>query len=197
MTTKEKIMQVAMKLFSEEGFDAVSVRRIASEVGIVNSALYKHFKSKMDILKEIIEDAKKRFLNECSTLDLDVQSVEDVKKICFTMFSYNVNDDWIVMFRRLLLIEQYKMPELKAIYKEFFIDQRVKFQSELFKAFMEQGLMKENDPYCLAIELYSPFYMYHLYNMDDELQEHLNKHVENFFNNNLKENNYGKSNVSE
>lgn len=48
--TKENIMKVSLRLFSEKGFDAVSVSMIAGELGITKGALYRHYKSKRDIL---------------------------------------------------------------------------------------------------------------------------------------------------
>ena len=44
--TKQRIIEESMKLFSVHGFEAVSIRTIADAVGVGNSALYKHFKSK-------------------------------------------------------------------------------------------------------------------------------------------------------
>jgi AcrR family transcriptional regulator len=51
--TKEKIMDAAIKLFSERGYDTVSMRDIASNVGIKAASIYNHFSSKRDILREI------------------------------------------------------------------------------------------------------------------------------------------------
>ncbi len=52
--TKEKILKVSLKLFSEQGFTAVSVRDIGGELDISQAALYKHYKNKQDILDNII-----------------------------------------------------------------------------------------------------------------------------------------------
>jgi AcrR family transcriptional regulator len=49
-STKEKIMNTALKLFSERGYGNVSVRDIAEKVGIKAASLYNHFESKRDIL---------------------------------------------------------------------------------------------------------------------------------------------------
>ena len=48
--TRDKIIEESLKLFSVEGFEAVSIRTIADAVGIGNSALYKHFKNKIQAL---------------------------------------------------------------------------------------------------------------------------------------------------
>jgi len=50
-TTKEKIMDAAIMLFSDRGYDLVSMRDIATKVGIKAASIYNHFPSKKDILK--------------------------------------------------------------------------------------------------------------------------------------------------
>ena len=40
MTTKERIVQEALNLFSIKGFKGTSVKNIADEVGIKDSSLY-------------------------------------------------------------------------------------------------------------------------------------------------------------
>ena len=47
--TKEKIYLAAAKMFAEYGYDNVSMRDLAKEVGITNSSVYNHFSSKKDI----------------------------------------------------------------------------------------------------------------------------------------------------
>ena len=43
---KERIFDVSIDLFSEHGYDGVSIRQIAKEVGIKESSIYNHYKSK-------------------------------------------------------------------------------------------------------------------------------------------------------
>jgi AcrR family transcriptional regulator len=60
-STKEKIMDVAIKLFSDRGYDVVSMRDIAAEVGIKAASIYNHFPSKRDILKTIYQYYTEQF----------------------------------------------------------------------------------------------------------------------------------------
>lgn len=55
METKGNILLTALRLFARDGFEAVSVSQIAGELGMVKSALYKHYKSKRDIFESILE----------------------------------------------------------------------------------------------------------------------------------------------
>ncbi|MCK5130102.1 MAG: TetR/AcrR family transcriptional regulator [Clostridiales bacterium] len=54
-STKQRILDVATDLFAQYGFKEVSMRRIAAEVGIKASSLYKHYENKEDILESIFD----------------------------------------------------------------------------------------------------------------------------------------------
>jgi AcrR family transcriptional regulator len=53
--TKEKIFDAAIDLFSEHGYNGVSIRSIAASVGIKESFIYVHFINKEDILNHILD----------------------------------------------------------------------------------------------------------------------------------------------
>jgi AcrR family transcriptional regulator len=55
LTTKERIIDAAVMLFSQKGYDTVSMRDIAREVGIKAASIYNHFSSKRDILTGIYD----------------------------------------------------------------------------------------------------------------------------------------------
>ena len=61
MSTKERILDEALTLFSENGYDGTSVEQIAEKVGIKAPSLYKHFKGKEDILNAIIDNAEAHY----------------------------------------------------------------------------------------------------------------------------------------
>ena len=48
-STREQILDVALHLFSTQGYDATSVRQISEALGLTKAALYYHFKNKEDI----------------------------------------------------------------------------------------------------------------------------------------------------
>ena len=61
MSTKEKILEAALTLFAENGYDGTSVEQIANIVGIKAPSLYKHYKGKEDILNALIDSAEARY----------------------------------------------------------------------------------------------------------------------------------------
>jgi AcrR family transcriptional regulator len=48
--TRQRILDVALDLFTEQGYDGTSLREIAEQLGVTKAALYYHFESKEDIL---------------------------------------------------------------------------------------------------------------------------------------------------
>ena len=53
--TKEEILTVAVHLFARDGYEAVSVSRIAGELGMTKGALYRHYQNKRDIFEHIVK----------------------------------------------------------------------------------------------------------------------------------------------
>ena len=55
---RRKILEAALSLFAENGYDGTSVEQIAGIAGIKAPSLYKHYKGKKDILNALIDSAE-------------------------------------------------------------------------------------------------------------------------------------------
>ncbi len=53
-STRERILEVALRLFTEKGYDATSLREISEELGVTKAALYYHFRTKEEILSSLM-----------------------------------------------------------------------------------------------------------------------------------------------
>ncbi len=176
MNTKEKIRYEALALFSEKGFDAVSVRDIAQAVGIKESSLYNHYKSKHDIFESIVQEYSQRgneffqgigMLDQGKTFAADERTVgmyknmtpEQFEALSLQILDHYLTDDIIVKFRKMLTIEQYRSPELTKLFRDISFDSSLEFQSQLFMVMMNEGLLKKADPYVMALEFFSPIFL--------------------------------------
>jgi AcrR family transcriptional regulator len=54
--TRARIQQIAIELFSENGYEATSLREIAERLGVTKAALYYHFKTKDEIIESLVSD---------------------------------------------------------------------------------------------------------------------------------------------
>ena len=79
-TTPERIIEVALDLFSERGYEATSMRDIASALGLSPGAFYHHFPSKEAVLVAVclpLVDGMVRFAEEAKhTPDVGVAMLE-------------------------------------------------------------------------------------------------------------------------
>lgn len=79
MSTKEKILSTAAKLFHEKGFSATSVRELASAVGIEAASLYNHMASKQDLLEHLCFETAAMF--EKSLDDVSSSGLTPIEKL--------------------------------------------------------------------------------------------------------------------
>jgi len=57
---RRRILDAAETLFTEQGFNAVSIRDIAEHCEVTNAALYYHFPSKAALFEEVLEQHAQR-----------------------------------------------------------------------------------------------------------------------------------------
>ena len=119
MSTKEKILDAALTLFAENGYDGTSVEQIASIVGIKAPSLYKHYKGKEDILNALIDSAEARYeemFGSEKNIGKVPQSREEFIKVTLKRISFTIKDPVIRKTRMLLVQEQFEDdPELLAV----------------------------------------------------------------------------------
>lgn len=94
-STRQAILDEALKLFSEVGFENASMRTLAREVGINPATLYHHFRDKKSIYEEILKNVYIRFAERFIEV-LEDKSSNEVKfrsyvtEFCF-FASRNIN----------------------------------------------------------------------------------------------------------
>lgn len=195
--TKEIILFESLKLFSDKGYDGVTVRDIAEEVGIKQSSLYKHYKSKQEIFDTLVDKMQSHFRDASTYFRLpngEVQEMtreyatggnEVLKKISSEIFHFYLNDPYASQFRKMLSIEKYKNEAIDRIYREVYIDTAISYQAKLFEEMIKQGFMRQANSEVMALQFFSPIFL--LLNKYDgiaekekEAIEMLGKHIEQF-----------------
>ncbi len=170
MTTKEKIIYESLRLFSQKGYDGVSMREIASAVGIKGASIYNHFSGKEEIFSAIFDTMKSRYEEAAVSMQIPTKESEETVSIyrsidetgLFRMaeglLSFFCRDEFTVMFRKLLVSEQHRSPLAAQLLKEYYFDAPILFQTQLFKELIKQDTFKEVDADIMALHFYSPIY---------------------------------------
>ncbi len=191
--TKQRILSESLRLFSEKGYDAVSVAEIATAVGIKAPSLYKHYKSKRDIFDSILKkmseaDSFYADENDMPNVDDDYNNVslKSIKTFSVAMFKHWTEDDFAARFRRMLSLERFKNPEMAELYKNYISSGPLDYMTDVFVG-MNYSLDSAKQ---LALSFYAPMYLlYTVYDESENKEEIIllaEKHINNFIDN-LKE----------
>ena len=170
-STKERIIYESLRLFSEKGFDGVSMREIAAAVDIKAASLYAHFKGKEAIYQAIVDTMKQRYNQETMLLHIDGSdakadvsvykkiSTEQLYSIGEQLFLFFVHDEYTKMYRKMLTMEQFKNPVLAAEFSKQYFDEAIFYQSKLFAMLAESGVFMLADYEVMAVQFFSPIYV--------------------------------------
>lgn len=90
---KNEILDVAERLFGENGYDNTSTNDILNEIGIARGTLYYHFKSKEDILNAVIERMTGQMLAKAKNL-VSQKEIPVLKRLTLMIKTLNLNDDY-------------------------------------------------------------------------------------------------------
>lgn len=114
-TKRERIKRVATILFASNGIRNTKIEDITNVLGMAKGGFYYYFKSKEDLLVEIMDNSvinRKEFLKNVA--DLDISFEEKIKKIIARRL--DLRDDRYNLF---LLAKIYENGEVNLTYDEY------------------------------------------------------------------------------
>ena len=182
--TKERILAVALEMFSQKGYAGTNIRELTASLGLVKSGIYKHFTSKKEIwntlLDQMIAYYDERF-GSPEHLPPVPDSLEDLVRMTMQMVGLTVHDEKIVNTRKVLTIEQFRYDRARELATKHFLTGLVKMFTSVFTGMMEKGLLRKDDPEMLAFSYTAPISaLIHLCDRDPEKTEEAMEQIEAF-----------------
>ncbi|MGG4495013.1 TetR/AcrR family transcriptional regulator [Brevibacillus reuszeri] len=105
--TANLIIEAALKLFTQHGYEGASLADIAKEVGIHKSSIYNHFKKKEDLFLAVFDYATSDYREHLKLLltTIEHDSIENslYKILCNVGQYFNQSADKVVFQKRFLL----------------------------------------------------------------------------------------------
>jgi AcrR family transcriptional regulator len=127
--TKENLIAAALHLATKHGVEGASVRRIAREAGVTEGALYRHFKNKDDLWREVYARTVQRLIDAKSQLIArNLPARETLTE--WIRLSYRFYDENPDAFTYVLLMPSRIAANLGEVYTE---------QSRLFLVLVERA----------------------------------------------------------
>jgi AcrR family transcriptional regulator len=192
-STKIKILEVAIDLFSKNGYSGSSIRDITKDVGIKESSLYKHFKNKEEILDTIFSNFQiqtDKLLPPMEMLDqiAKAMSLKQFLKRGIENFLTHINDQTVQQIWRIMYIELFRNSKAQNIYHNGIMERSIDCLELVFEKMILQGKMAAINPRTMATEYqHASISLILEYNMllnegrsTDEVMEKIKNHVEFF-----------------
>jgi TetR/AcrR family transcriptional repressor of mexJK operon len=146
-SSRQRIVDIARRLFIEDGYLGVSMQQIADIAGLRKASLYHHFRSKESLFADVMAELMDRILRDFATVDLDDAPLEE-------------------QLRQIALINyrQFDQPEIHRLAMDFFkhvpesehteVHERLRSMqavlSDIFERAIERGEMRPINPHYAA-----------------------------------------------
>ena len=191
--TKERILEVSLELFAQSGYLGTSMSDIAKQLGITKGALYKHYRSKQEILDRIVERMNEMDYARAAEYEMPETEpdgfaeaylhtpVGKIRAYSEAQFDHWTKEPFAANFRRMLTLEQYREPKLAQLYQDYLAGGPLQYMAAIFRrlADSDEAAMQ------LALEFYGPmFLLYSVYDGaaqkktdTDLLRQHIDRFI--------------------
>ena len=182
--TKERILVTALEMFSQKGYAGTNIRELSESLGLVKSAMYRHFESKDAIwntlLDELIAYYEARF-GSTEHLPPVPDSLEELITTTMRMVNFTIRDETVVKTRKMLTIEQFRDERARDLATKYFLTGLRDMFTQIFAGMMDKGLLRRDDPAMLAFAYTAPISaLIHLCDREPEKTEEAMLQVEAF-----------------
>ena len=154
LETTRQILDIAAGLFARNGYDGVSLREIARKVGIQESSLYNHFKSKGEILETLFDEFI-RLVPQTRPTDEDIDQLllfmtpEEVFKHILFHVGKSVRDT-LANTAMIINYEKFRNPRAAEMYYQHVVNEPAAYYERLITKMIARNMVKPVDAGTLA-----------------------------------------------
>ena len=182
--TKERILNAALEMFSQKGYEGTNIRELSASLGLVKSGIYKHYESKEEIwnalLDRMIAYYGERF-GSPEHLPPVPDSPEEFIAMTMRMADLTIHDEQIVKTRKVLTLEQFRDDRARDLATKHFLTGLTEMFTHIFAGMMDKGLLRRDDPAMLAFVYATPISaLIHLCDREPEKTEDAIRRIEAF-----------------
>ena len=182
--TKEKILDEALRQFSQKGYDGTNIRELTASLGLVKSSMYKHFGSKEDIWNALLDEMI-AYYNEhfgsAENLPPVPDSLDGLVSMTMQMVNFTIHDERVIMTRKLLTIEQFRDERARKLATKHFLTGLTEMFTHIFEGMIDRKLLQSDDPQMLAFAYIAPISaLIHLCDREPEKEDNTVSQIESF-----------------
>ena len=182
--TKERILDAALEMFSQNGYAGTNIRELSASLGLVKSGVYKHYESKEAIWNALLDEMIAYYgehFGSAEHLPPVPDSLDELVEMTMRMVKLTVLDERIVMTRKVLTLEQFRDVRARELATKHFLTGLTDMFTQIFTGMMEKGLLRQDDPAMLALAYTAPISaLIHLCDREPERTEEVLTQIEAF-----------------
>ncbi len=182
--TKERILEAALEMFSQNGYAGTNIRELSASLGLVKSGVYKHFESKEAIWNALLDQMIAYYADHFGSaehLPPVPDSLEGLVTMTMQMVSFTVRDEKVIMTRKVLTLEQFRDVRARELATKHFLTGLIDIFTRIFTSMMDKGLLRKDDPEMLAFAYTAPISaLIHLCDREPEKAEEAIRQAEAF-----------------
>ena len=157
--TKERILEAALQMFSQNGYAGTNIRELSASLGLVKSGVYKHYESKEAIWNALLDQMIAYYgepFGSPDHLPPVPDSPEELTRLTMHMVNITVHDEKIIMTRKVLTLEQFRDDRARDLATKHFLTGLTEMFTQIFTGMMEKGVLRKDDPKMLAFAYTAP-----------------------------------------
>ena len=175
--TKERILNIALELFAQNGYLGTSMSDIAKQLGFTKAALYKHYASKQEILDQIVERMNRMDYERAEEYEMPETEpdgfaeaymhtpIEKIRIYSLAQFDHWTKETFSANFRKMLTLEQYRDPKLAQLHHDYLAGGPLEYMAAIFRKLADS----DEEAMQLALDFYGPMYL--LYSVYDGAED--------------------------
>ena len=175
--TKQRILDIALELFAQNGYLGTSMSDIAKQLGFTKAALYKHYTSKQEILDHIVERMNRMDYERAEEYEMpDTEPdgfaeaymhtpIEKIRTYSLAQFDHWTKETFSANFRKMLTLEQYRDPKLAQLHHDYLAGGPLEYMAAIFRKLADS----DEEAMQLALDFYGPMYL--LYSVYDGAED--------------------------
>ncbi|WP_196221698.1 TetR/AcrR family transcriptional regulator [Sphingobium sp. CAP-1] len=157
------ILSTALDMFLAEGFDAVSMERVAIAVGISRTTLYSKYSTKALLFRAVVHDAIAQWYKDSSgNVGHSLRDIRDILRHHVGVIARLLVDPVFDAFQQLVIAHQNRFPEFAAIMHESGYLDAIRLLSRDIRAASERDRLPLRDPDTVAEQLITSIYGWYL-----------------------------------
>ena len=182
--TKERILEAALEMFSQNGYAGTNIRELSASLGLVKSGVYKHYESKEAIWNALLDEMITYYADHFGSaehLPPVPDSLEGLVTMTMQMVNFTVHDEKVIMTRKVLTLEQFRDVRARELATKHFLTGLTDIFTRIFTSMMNKGLLRNDNPEMLAFAYTAPISaLIHLCDREPDKTEEAIARVEAF-----------------